>query len=164
LPGTVGAGRGEAGVQILHFLPTSQAPPGLRRAQRHFVEKGFDGAANRLVDFELVRDRHLRNSAVSVTNMVRCSLLRLAGRRGAYCAKVRQQRISFRAIRMTWKLLSPSAHLQHCPRNIRSRGGQQPNDCLCNLLRPSRSSHRNRRLQSLQTLRLAIGCMQSRLH
>ena len=98
LPGTVGAGKGEGGVQILHFLPTPQAPPGLRRAQRHFVEKRFDGAAKRLVDFELVRDRHLRNSAVSVTNMVRCTLLRLAGRRGAHCAKVRQQGISCGAI------------------------------------------------------------------
>jgi hypothetical protein len=56
LPGTVGARKGEAGVQILHFLPTPQAPPGLGRAQRHFVEKRFDGAAKRLVDFELVRD------------------------------------------------------------------------------------------------------------
>ena len=71
---------------------------GCGRAQRHFVEKRFDGAAKRLVDFELVRDRHLRNSAVSVTNMVRCSLLRLAGRRGAHCAKVRQQGISCGAI------------------------------------------------------------------
>ena len=59
LPGTVGAGKGEAAVQILHFLPAPQAPPGLGRAQRHFVEKRFDGAAKRLVDFELVRDRHL---------------------------------------------------------------------------------------------------------
>jgi hypothetical protein len=98
LPSTVGARKGEAGVQILHFLPTPQAPPGLRRAQRHFVEKRFDGAAKRSVDFELVRDRHLRNSAVSVTNMIRCSLLRLAGRRGAHCAKVRQQGIACGAI------------------------------------------------------------------
>jgi hypothetical protein len=98
LPGTVGAGKGEAAVQILHFLPAPQAPPGLGRTQRHFVEKRFDGAAKRLVDFELVRDRHLGNSAVSVTNMVRCFLLRLAGRRGAHCAKVRQQAISRRAI------------------------------------------------------------------
>jgi hypothetical protein len=90
LPGTVGAGKGEAAVQILHFLPAPQAPPGLGRARRHFVEKRFDGAAKRPVDFELVRDRHLGNSAVSVTNMVRCFLLRLAGRRGAHCAKVRQ--------------------------------------------------------------------------
>lgn len=97
-PGTVGAGKGEAGVQILHFLPTPQAPPRLGRARRHFVEKRFDGAAKRLVDFQLVRGRHLRNSAVSVTNMVRCSLLSLAGRRGAHCAKVRQQGISGRAI------------------------------------------------------------------
>ena len=67
LPGTVGAGKGEAGVQILHFLPTPQAPPGLGRAQRHFFEKRFDGAAKRLVDFELVRDRHLGNCAVGVT-------------------------------------------------------------------------------------------------
>jgi hypothetical protein len=59
----VGAGKGEAGVHILHFLPTPQAPPGLRRAQRHFFEKRFNGAAKRPVDFELVTDRHLRNSA-----------------------------------------------------------------------------------------------------
>jgi hypothetical protein len=63
LPGTVGAEKGEAGIQILHFLPTPQAPPGLGRAQRHFVEKRFDSAAKRPIDFELVRDRHLRNSA-----------------------------------------------------------------------------------------------------
>jgi len=63
LPGTVGAEKGEAGIQILNFPPTPQAPPGLVRAQRHFVEKRFDGAAKRPVDFELVRDRHLRNSA-----------------------------------------------------------------------------------------------------
>ena len=94
LPGIVGAGKGEAGVQILHFLPTLQAPPRLGRARRHFVEKRFDGAAKRLVDFEWVRDRHLRNTAVSVTNMVRSSYLRLAGRRGAQCAKVCQQGIS----------------------------------------------------------------------
>lgn|SRR5215469_17321075 len=63
LPGIVRAGKGEGGVQILHFLPTPQARPGLWRAQRHFVEKRFDGAAKRLVDFELVRDRHLRKPA-----------------------------------------------------------------------------------------------------
>jgi hypothetical protein len=111
LPGTVGAGKGEAAVQILHFLPAPQAPPGLGRAQRHFVEKRFDGAAKRLVDFELVGDRHLGNSAVSVTNMVRCSHLRLAGRRGAHCAKVRQQGIRVgRSVKVSKRMRKERKH------------------------------------------------------
>lgn len=63
LPGTVGAEKGLACIQILHFPAHTASNAGVGEGTTTLCRKTFDGAAKRPVDFELVRDRHLRNFA-----------------------------------------------------------------------------------------------------